>query len=169
VRAFTASLDANSYLVIYLANPTTGIVGVYRDLLLTLGHQPPFSKPRMVAAVRAALTDLRINKRRAPNEAFYQRLAMRYHLGPLDLQETIGYVRHHAKVAGYTTGQLFTDDAVTRIFEYTKGLPRRINQLCHTALMAGLIDQKSILDENTIRKATPALRSGASVADIDHD
>ena len=210
VRAFTASLDANSYLVIYLANPTTGIVGVYRDLLLTLGHGPPFTKPRMVAAIRAALVDLRTNKRRAPlviideahlltqpmleevrllfsdrmdsdslatlilvghpdlrrtlrltiNEAFYQRLAMRYHLGPLDLQETIGYVRHHVKVAGYTTGPLFTDDAVTRIFEHTKGLPRRINQLCHTALMAGLIDQKSTLDESTIRKA---------IADIDHD
>ena len=32
VRAFNASLDPNSYLVIYLANPTTGITGLYRDL-----------------------------------------------------------------------------------------------------------------------------------------
>ena len=210
VRAFTAGLDANSYLVIYLANPTTGSMGLYRELLLTLGHEPPFTKPRMVSRIRAALADLRINKRRTPlviideahlltqpmleelrllfsdkmdseslatlvlvghpdlrrtlhlsvNEAFYQRLAMRYHLGPLDLQETIGYVRHHVKVAGYNAGQLFTDDAITRIFEYTKGLPRRINQLCHTALMAGLIDNKSTLDESTIRKA---------IADIEHD
>jgi len=176
----------------------------------------------MVSRIRAALTDLRINKRRTPlviideahlltqamleelrllfsdkmaseslatlvlvghpdlrrtlhlsvNEAFYQRLAMRYHLGSLDLQETIAYVRHHVKVAGYNSGPLFTDDAITRIFEYTKGLPRRtpalrraqrgasVNQLCHTALMAGLIDQKSTLDESTIRKA---------IADIEHD
>jgi type II secretory pathway predicted ATPase ExeA len=191
-------------------NPTTGSMGLYRELLLTLGHEPPFSKPRMVSRIRTALADLRINKRRTPlviideahlltqpmleelrllfsdkmdseslatlvlvghpdlrrtlhlsvNEAFYQRLAMRYHLGSLDLQETIGYVRHHVKVAGYNAGQLFTDDAITRIFEYTKGLPRRINQLCHTALMAGLIDQKSTLDESTIRKA---------IADIEHD
>ena len=69
-------------------------------------------------------------------------------------------VRHHVKVAGYNSGLLFTDDAITRIFEYTKGLPRRINQLCQTALMAGLIDQKSTLDESTIRKA---------IADIEHD
>ena len=39
-------------------------------------------------------------------------------------------------------------------------MPRRINQLCHTALMAGLIDKKSTLDESTIRKA---------IADIEHD
>ncbi len=49
---------------------------------------------------------------------------------------------------------------MARIFEYTKGLPRRINQLCTTALMAGLIDHKTVLDESTIRKA---------IADIDHD
>ena len=66
VRAFTAGLDANSYLVIYLANPTTGSMGLYRELLLTLGHEPPFTKPRMVSRIRTALTDLRINKRRTP-------------------------------------------------------------------------------------------------------
>jgi len=117
--------------------------------------------------------DLRRTLHLSVHEAFYQRLAMRYHLGPLDRQETIGYVRHHVKVAGYHAGPLFTDDAtpalapersagasVPRIFEYTKGLPRRINQLGHTALMAGLIDQKSTLDESTIRKA---------IADMEHD
>lgn len=58
---------------------------------------------------------------------------------------------------GYTTGPLFTDDAVVRIFEFTKGLPRRINQVCTIALMAGLIDQNQFLDEAAIRKASPNL------------
>ncbi len=62
--------------------------------------------------------------------------------------------------AGHKAGTLFTDDALQRIFECAKGIPRRINQVCTTALMAGLIDQKSVLDESTIRKA---------IADIDHD
>lgn len=135
VRAFTARLDPNRYLVLYLANPTTGMTGVYRDLLLGLGHEPPFSRPRLVARVREAFTDLLNAKRRVPivildeahlltqpmleqlrllfsdqmdsqslatvvlvghpdlrrtlhlaiHEAFSQRLAVRYHLGPLDL------------------------------------------------------------------------------------
>jgi type II secretory pathway predicted ATPase ExeA len=210
VRAFTASLDFNRYLVIYLANPTTGITGLYRDLLISLGHEPPFGKPRMIAHIRAAFEDALVNKRRAPlviideahlltqpmleqlrllfsdkmdsqslatlllvghpdlrrtlhltvHEAFNQRLTVRYHLGPLDLQETLGYIKHHVRVAGFTTSTLFTDDAITRIFDYTKGIPRRINQLCTTALMAGLIDQKSTLDESTVRKA---------IADIEHE
>jgi len=210
VRAFAANLDFNRYLVVYLANPTTGITGLYRDLLLQLGVEPPFSKPRLVARIRSALDDLSSNKHRAPvivldeahlltqpmfeqlrllfsdkmdsqslatvvlvghpdlrrtlhltiHEALNQRLTVRCHLGPLDLQETIGYVKHQAQVAGHKAGTLFTDDALQRIFEYTKGIPRRINQVCTTALMAGLIDQKSVLDESTIRKA---------IADIDHD
>ena len=179
VRAFTAGLDANSYLVIYLANPTTGSSGLYRELLLTLGHEPPFTKPCMVSQIRTALADLRSNKRRTPlvivdeahlltqamleelrllfsakmdseslatlilvghpdlrrtlhlsvNEAFAQRLARRYHLGPLDLQETIGYVRHHVKVAGYTAGPLFTDDATPALHRRCKCHPHfRVHQ-----------------------------------------
>jgi type II secretory pathway predicted ATPase ExeA len=210
VRAFAANLDFNRYLVVYLANPTTGITGLYRDLLLQLGVEPPFSKPRLVARIRSALDDLFTTKHRAPvivldeahlltqpmldqlrllfsdkmdsqslatvvlvghpdlrrtlqltiHEAFNQRLAVRYHLGPLDLQETIGYIKHQLQVAGHKAGTLFTDDALQRIFEYTKGIPRRINQVCTTALMAGLIDQKSVIEESTIRKA---------IADIDLD
>jgi general secretion pathway protein A len=210
VRAFTDSLDFNRHLVIYLTNPTTGISGLYRELLLNLGHKPPYTASRQVSAIRAAFDDLRSSKRRAPlvivdeahllsqpmleqlrllfsckmdsqslatlllvghpslrtslrltvHEAFYQRLSVRYHLPPLDLQETLGYVKHHVQVAGFTAGTLFTDDAITRIFEYTKGLPRRINQVCTTALMAGMIDQKSVIDETSVRKA---------IADLEHD
>jgi general secretion pathway protein A len=210
VRAFTASLDFNRHLVIYLTNPTIGISGLYRDLLLHLGQQPPYTAPRMVTAIRTAFDDLLSSKRRIPiviideahllsqsmleqlrllfsahmdsqslatlllvghptlrhtlrltiHEAFQQRLTVRCHLPPLDLQETIGYVKHHIQVAGYTAGPLFTDDALTRVFEYTKGLPRRINQVCTTALMAGMIDQKSLIEESTVRKA---------IADLEHE
>jgi general secretion pathway protein A len=210
VRAFAASLDFNRYLVIHLDNPSTGITGLYRDLLLNLGQRPPYTASRMVTAIRLAFDDLISNKRRIPlviideahllsqsmleqfrlllsdkmdsqslatlllvghpslrstlrltvHEAFQQRLTMRYLLPPLDLQETIGYVKHHLRVAGATNPAIFTDDAITRIFEYTKGFPRRINQACITALMAAMIDQKSTVDESTVRKA---------IADLEHE
>ena len=196
VRTFTAGLDPNRYLVIYLSNPTTGMTGLYRDLLSSLGHEPPYTAARMVTRIRTALADLQTAKRRwavvildeahlltqpmleqlrllladkmdseslatlvlvgpptlrqtlhlSVNEAFHQRLVVRAHLGPLDLAETIGYVRHQVKIAGYTGSALFSDDAIQRIFEYTKGLPRCINQLCTTALMAGMLEQKQIVD-----------------------
>ena len=109
--------------------------------------------PSLATLVLVGHPDLRRTLHLTIHEALNQRLAVRYHLGPLDLQESIGYVKHQVRVAGHAAGPLFTDDALQRIFEYTKGVPRRINQLCTTALMAGLIDQKSVVDESTIRKA----------------
>jgi general secretion pathway protein A len=102
----------------------------------------------------------RLIVRLAVHEAFAQRLAVRYHLGPLDLQETIGYIKHQLRVAGASQGTLITDDALTRVFDYTKGIPRRINQVCTTALMAARIDQKTVIEESTLRKA---------IAELDHE
>ena len=203
VRAFAAGLDPNRFLVLYVANPTIGITGIYRELLTALGQQVPFGKPRMVAHLRSAFQDLALHKHRAPvvifdeahllsqplleqlrllfsdqmdshslatillvghpdlrrtlrlavHEPLAQRLAVRYHLGSLDLAETLAYVKHQVRVAGYPAGPIFTDDAIARLFDYTKGLPRRINQVCTTALLAGLIDHKNLIDETTIRKA----------------
>lgn len=203
VRRFVATLDFNQYLVIYLlANPTIGMTGLYRDLLTGLGYEPPYTCPRMVAAIRAAFEDLLANKHRCPvviideahhlpadafeqlrlllstemdsrslgsllmvghpemrstlrlsiHQSFAQRLAIRYHLGPLDLAATLAYIRHQLQVAGYKGPAMFTDDAMKRIYDYTKGIPRQINRVCAMALTAGMIDQKTTLDESTLRK-----------------
>jgi len=94
------------------------------------------------------------------HEAFRQRLTNSYHFPPLDLQETLEYIQHHLRIAGYPSGSPFSDDALQRIFEYTRGIPRQINRLCTTALIAGRIDQKQILDEGTIRKAIAEIDPG---------
>jgi type II secretory pathway predicted ATPase ExeA len=65
VRAFADSLDFNHYLVVYMADPTTGMTGLSRDLLLSLGYEPPFSKPRLLARIRTALENRPVNKHRA--------------------------------------------------------------------------------------------------------
>jgi general secretion pathway protein A len=87
------------------------------------------------------------------HEAFRQRLTNAYHFSPLDLKETIDYIHHHLRIAEYTSRSPFSDEALKRIFGYTRGIPRQINRLCTTALIAGRIDQKQILDDSTIRKA----------------
>ncbi len=94
----------------------------------------------LTALVLVGHPDLRRALHLSVHEAFTQRLAVKCHLAVLDLAETTGYIKHHVRIAGNTAGPLFTDDAIQRIFEYTKGIPRRINQVCTTALMAGLKD-----------------------------
>ncbi len=160
IRRFTANLDPNRYFVIYLANPFLGLSGIYRDLLTTLGHETPFGKPKAVARIRSAFHELRRALRLTPYEAFYQRLTTHYHLPPLDLAQTIAYIRHHLQLAEYQAGPLFADDALARIYENTKGVPRLINRLCATALLVTAADNRQIVEESTVRKAIAELDQG---------
>ncbi len=94
------------------------------------------------------------------HEAFRQRLTNSYQFPPLDIKETLEYIQHHLRIAGFVSGSPFSDDALKRIFEYSRGIPRQINRLCTTALIAGRIDQKQILDDSTIRKAIAEIDQG---------
>ena len=97
--------------------------------------------------------ELRRILRLTTHEAFYQRISTHYHLPPLDLAQTIAYVRHHVQLAEYKAGTLFTDDALARIYENTKGVPRLINRLCITALLVAASEKHQMVEESTIRKA----------------
>ena len=70
VRAFAASLDANRHLVIYLTNPTTGITGLYRELLSNLGRQPPYTASRQ--SLPPATTGGQRHPRRFRRPPFHQ-------------------------------------------------------------------------------------------------
>jgi general secretion pathway protein A len=71
-----------------------------------------------------------------------QRIAVRYHIAPLDLEETGGYIQRRLKVAGNPNPQtLFPEDAVQAIHRHSKGIPRLINTLCENALIAGYASQ----------------------------
>lgn len=64
-----------------------------------------------------------------------QRITARYHLSPLDRQETTRYISHRLAVAGIRE-DLFTPAAVGLIHRVTRGVPRRINTVCERALLA---------------------------------
>lgn len=72
------------------------------------------------------------------NKAFAQRIAMRFHLGPLTTEETEGYITHRLSVAG-RKDPIFAKDAIRAITEGTGGIPRRINQICDMSLFTGYV------------------------------
>jgi type II secretory pathway predicted ATPase ExeA len=69
-------------------------------------------------------------------EPFRQRIALNYHLSPLDLEETLEYLDFRVSVAGGSPG-LFSLDAVQRIYELSGGVPRKINLIATNALLEG--------------------------------
>ena len=64
-----------------------------------------------------------------------QRIAVRYRLQFLSMDETRAYIRHRMEVAGETGGVSFDSNALRLIHLYTRGIPRMINVLADRALL----------------------------------
>ena len=77
---------------------------------------------------------------------FKQRLAIKYHLGTLDLAETGEYIRHRCRIAGREE-PLFSDKAVEIIYDASGGIPREINNICDLCLVIGLGNRANFIDE----------------------
>jgi len=66
-----------------------------------------------------------------------QRITVRYHLQPMDFQDTLHYISHRLELAGGRSERVFSSGALKRIYRYSKGLPRLINAACDRALLTG--------------------------------
>src|ERR1700682_4500194 len=65
-----------------------------------------------------------------------QRVRLRFHLTALTRSETAAYIDHRLEVAGSQGRRIFADETYATIYKYTGGVPRLINTLCDTCLMA---------------------------------
>ena len=65
-----------------------------------------------------------------------QRVRLRFHLGTLPPAEMRAYIQHRLDVAGADGRQIFAEDTFPEIYRYTGGVPRLINNLCDTAMLA---------------------------------
>lgn len=74
-----------------------------------------------------------------------QRITARYHLLPLSMPETAGYLRHRIAVAGGARSP-FDTSAVARIHARTGGIPRLINVVAERTLLAGYVHERTTLD-----------------------
>ncbi|HXS27305.1 MAG TPA: AAA family ATPase [Steroidobacteraceae bacterium] len=80
-----------------------------------------------------------------------QRIRLRFHLGTLTPVEMRAYIQHRLEVAGAGDRQIFAEDTFPEIYRYTGGVPRLINTLCDTAMMAayGVDRDRVIADDIT--------------------
>ncbi len=85
-----------------------------------------------------------------------QRVAVRYHILPLEKHEIGEYISYRLKTARAQTNGTpqvcFTDQAVEAVFLISKGTPRVINIICDRALLAGFTQETYTIDEKIIYK-----------------
>jgi type II secretory pathway predicted ATPase ExeA len=90
----------------------------------------------LLALVLIGQTELRERLNKKSYRALRQRIGMHFHLGPLNAEEVAAYVRHRLGIAGRQE-PLFNEQALVLLFEYSEGIPRRINTIAGNALVEG--------------------------------
>jgi hypothetical protein len=83
---------------------------------------------------------------------------LRFHLSPLAEAETRAYIEHRLEVAGAGDREIFSADTFPEIFRYTGGLPRLINSLCDTAMMAAFTENRASVRLADVSSAIAELR-----------
>ncbi len=72
-----------------------------------------------------------------------QRVALRCQLQPLDHDQTRAYVISRLERAGAPAEPpIFTEDAFERLFEFSRGIPRIINNLCENSMVSAFAHEK---------------------------
>lgn len=88
---------------------------------------------------------------------FWDRIAVKYVLNPLNQEDARQMIRFRLTQAGYTgTEPLFIDEAVRILWEYTQGYPRRLSMLCHNALEYLVMYDRRCVDEDVAKKVISA-------------
>ncbi len=91
-------------------------------------------------------------------EQLAQRVRLRFHLQNLTEAETQSYIQHRLDVAGAGDRELFTRDTFPEIFRYTGGVPRLVNTLCDTAMMAAYTADRGVVTREDIASAVAELQ-----------
>jgi general secretion pathway protein A len=88
-----------------------------------------------------------------------QRVVASYHLGPLDADETRGYIEHRLRTVGWEGVPGFGDDAFAELHRFTGGIPRRLNTTCDRLLLFGFLEEKSHFGEAEVNEVIADLRN----------
>lgn len=129
---------------------------VLEEVRLLSGLEP--DKEKILNVILVGQPELNDTLSRPDMEQLVQRIRLRFHVGALNPDETWEYVAHRLRVAGAGDEAIFDRDVLPLIYEYTGGIPRKINILCDTALICAFADSAKRVDVAVMREAISELQ-----------
>jgi general secretion pathway protein A len=87
-----------------------------------------------------------------------QRIRLRFHLTALSKTDTQLYIQHRLEVAGSQGRQIFDPETYPLIFRYTGGIPRLVNTLCDTSMMAAFAQDCDVVKVDDMKAAIEELQ-----------
>ncbi|MFH0994382.1 MAG: AAA family ATPase [Pseudomonadota bacterium] len=82
-----------------------------------------------------------------------QRIKRRYHLSRFSFEETKNYIFFRLLKSGATGIPAFSEETLQKIFEYSGGIPRLINNICDTCLLIGASRELATISPDVVEDA----------------
>ena len=114
-------------------------------------------KSKLLQILLAGQPNLRDTIASPELEQFRQRVAVSYHLIPLDAQETAAYIHSRLDHAAIGTPPRFPADAAELVHRRSGGVPRIINVICDAALVFGYAEERRLIDLSLIEDVVAEL------------
>jgi general secretion pathway protein A len=106
---------------------------------------------RLLQIILVGQPTLRKKLQRKELRQFLQRIEVSYHLEALDRDEIKAYIHYRLKTAGIADPELFGESAIEVIYDYTAGVPRLINLVCHRSLVYGFADTQKKINADLVK------------------
>ena len=110
-------------------------------------------KYHLIQIILVGQPELKNKLKRKDLVQFAQRVTVHCHLNGLNNAEVKEYILYRLKVAGANRMNIFTDEAIEIISQYSRGIPRIINILCDTALVYGYADNLHNIEKEIVENA----------------
>ncbi len=128
-------------------------VGPLQELRLLTNFKMDSLDPLIL--ILCGQSDLRRVMDYAILESLSQRLTMRYHMPPLEKEETAKYVKHQLKIAG-ANEPLFEPSALDALHGVTYGIPRKIGSIAEQAMTHAMFTSKRVVSADVVLRVKKA-------------
>lgn len=108
-------------------------------------------REKLIQIILMGQPQLKARLEHAKLEQFRQRIAFSYFIEPLSRQDAEAYILHRLQIVcpdGYKN--IFTPEAIDRLYHHTHGTPRLINLLCDSALLTAFVQESKVITTGII-------------------
>jgi general secretion pathway protein A len=110
-------------------------------------------KHKLIQIVLSGQPELDAKLKQPELRQLAQRISVRRWINTLTEEESYAYVQHRLNASDYKGPSLFGRKALEMIYEYSGGIPRKINILCDNALLIGYALKKRRIDADCVAEA----------------
>src|SRR5579862_3615612 len=148
-RVLTAEMQLGRRFVLVIDEAQNLSEKVLESVRLLSNFETPWMK--LMQIVLAGQPQLSKQLAKPSMAQLQQRISFAIELEPLSSDEVTAYIDHRLWVAGNTGASLFTPAARTLIAERSEGVPRKINNLCFSAMSLAWATKKKSIDREILR------------------